>query len=607
MSGLNLTTPSIPISVTNFGAGLNSTGGPLSLQDSESSDLQNIDFDKFGSIVKRNGYTQLNSSATTGAANSDGLHWFEYNASGTATRVLTCVSNGLLFKMDALDGTWDDITLATDMSTRRIDFTGSGDNDMTVTGTFSGNSADTYLITIASEGAPDTFDWTVNGGGGATGVNITGSAQLLQEGVSVTFVGTDNHTSADAWTFTTGVDLTADNFSDFDNFLNKMYMTNNVDVPIELDLVNDDAPEKMPVPSGLTAAKFFKQYNNYAFLANVLVSGTRHASRIYFSNIKTTGTWTATDFIEIAKDDGQEITGIKVLSDRLVVFKTRSIYNVFFTGDVDIPFILPGGGKSNSAVGCIAPYTIQELNNGLVFLSHDGFYFYDGINSFKISDKINDTVVGLNQTRSPQAVSMVQKDKTKYFCSVTSSGQSTHDRVLVWNFFNNAWSVYVGINASAMTTVFVNGNEERVYFGDYAGKYYRADTGTSDNPAGTETAIDSFYKTKWFSYGDLVNQKGVPHVYLYFQNKNSVLSFSYSYDFEGGDQYTQTFDMSTGTATYGSATYDLDVYAGTGGDYERRDLKGRGRVVRFKFANSVVNEEFQIDGLGKLVHAETNV
>ena len=39
----------------------------------------------------------------------------------------------------------------------------------------------------------------------------------------------------------------------------------------------------------------------------------------------------------------------------------------------------------------------------------------------------------------------------------------------------------------------------------------------------------------------------------------------------------------------------------------RRDLTGRGRVVRFKFANNVLNEGFQIDGLGQMPHLETNV
>lgn len=516
MAGLDFTSPSQSFGDVAFNGGLNSTAGPLALKNNEASDIQNIDFSKFGSILKRNGFTQLNSTEIGSAAvNYDGLHWFEFDSSGTTTRFLVAVANGAFFKMDALDGTWDDAT--------------------------------------------------------------------------------------------NGVTITADNFCDFENFLNKVFFTNNEDPPLEWDGAGTSSLTTMTVPSGLTDAQFVKQFNNYLFLGNVAVSGTRHGSRFYWSNLKDTGTWTATDFIEVAKDDGQVITGMKVLADRLVIFKTRSIYNVFFTGDADIPFILPGGGKSNSSVGCVGPYSIQEVNNGLVFLSHDGFYFYDGFNSFKISDKISTTLLGYNTTRFNQTVSLVQKDKNRYWAAMPDSGQTNNNKIVVWDFFNNAFSIYSGVNASAMATIFVNGDEERPYFGDYLGFTYRADTGTSDNPSGAETAIDAFYTTNWRVYGDLIDQKATPHIALYHQNANTVLSLSYTYDFEDGDQFTQTFSLATSTDVYGTAVYDSAVYAGSGGAVIRRDLKSRGRVIRFKFSNSVVNETFQVDGMGQLAHLETNV
>ena len=56
MAGNKYTTSSVPFASVAFTGGLNSTAGPLNLQDNESSDLQNVDFNRFGSIVKRNGY-----------------------------------------------------------------------------------------------------------------------------------------------------------------------------------------------------------------------------------------------------------------------------------------------------------------------------------------------------------------------------------------------------------------------------------------------------------------------------------------------------------------------------------------------------------------------
>jgi hypothetical protein len=191
-------------------------------------------------------------------------------------------------------------------------------------------------------------------------------------------------------------------------------------------------------------------------------------------------------------------------------------------------------------------------------------------------------------------------------CSFPASGATENGIVIVWDFALNSFSYWTGMAPCAMATFFVDGVTERPYFGDYAGFIYRMDDGDDDYPLNVQTAINAYYYTNWRSFDDLVNKKGVPRVTIYYQTQNAVLSFSYSYDFESSDQYTTTFSMSAGTSTYGSATYGTGTYAASGGRVKRRDLTGRGRVVRFKFANSTIGEGFRIDGLGQEVFAETN-
>jgi len=84
-----------------------------------------------------------------------------------------------------------------------ITFTGSGLNDMTNGGTFTGSEDTTYEIEIDATGTPDTFKWTKDGGTTyTTGVSITGSAQTLDDGSTITFAATTGHTLADKWSFT---------------------------------------------------------------------------------------------------------------------------------------------------------------------------------------------------------------------------------------------------------------------------------------------------------------------------------------------------------------------------------------------------------------------
>lgn len=79
-------------------------------------------------------------------------------------------------------------------------FTGSGLNDATYGGVYGHRANLTYEVVI--DGAsPDTFKWSKDGGTTfeATTVAITGSAQDLDNGVTVTFAATTGHTSADLW------------------------------------------------------------------------------------------------------------------------------------------------------------------------------------------------------------------------------------------------------------------------------------------------------------------------------------------------------------------------------------------------------------------------
>jgi len=78
-------------------------------------------------------------------------------------------------------------------------FTGSGLNDCTAGGTYTGSTNSTFDVEIDSTGTPDTFRWRKDGGSWNVGVAITGAAQTLSDGVTVTFGATTGHTVADAW------------------------------------------------------------------------------------------------------------------------------------------------------------------------------------------------------------------------------------------------------------------------------------------------------------------------------------------------------------------------------------------------------------------------
>jgi len=82
------------------------------------------------------------------------------------------------------------------------DFSGAGLDDATAGGTYTGTADATYEVVIDATGTPDTFKWRKDGGAWTSTVSITGSAQTLSDGVTVTFGATTGHTLDDQWTIT---------------------------------------------------------------------------------------------------------------------------------------------------------------------------------------------------------------------------------------------------------------------------------------------------------------------------------------------------------------------------------------------------------------------
>ena len=81
-----------------------------------------------------------------------------------------------------------------------LDAGDSGLDDATSGGSYTGALNATFTVQIDGTGTPDTFQWKKDSGDFTTGVAITGSAQNLQDGVTITFAATTGHTLNDQWT-----------------------------------------------------------------------------------------------------------------------------------------------------------------------------------------------------------------------------------------------------------------------------------------------------------------------------------------------------------------------------------------------------------------------
>lgn len=89
-----------------FTGGLNTQSDTFSLESNESPNARNVNFGEDGSLEKRSGREKLNTTPIAIDGSGNGL--FDYGLA-PGVRKLIAASNGSIYKMDDLDGTWDSI------------------------------------------------------------------------------------------------------------------------------------------------------------------------------------------------------------------------------------------------------------------------------------------------------------------------------------------------------------------------------------------------------------------------------------------------------------------------------------------------------------------
>lgn len=488
---------------SNNNGGLNTEGSPIAIKDNESPDLLNINLDFSGGISKRNGYTRLNSTALPDSI--DGMADYVLVA---GTQFMVAAAAGM-YKMDAFDGTWDDITGST---------------------------------------------------------SIAGGNPMRFKVFENAIVGTNGVDKVQVWTGTSTA-------SDSD--------------------VNSDI--------SLTKAKYIESYAERLFFANVTVSSTDYPSRLYYSAIDDKDAWTAADFVRIGSDDGDVITGLIALGGYLYVTKKKSIFRVRATGDSTTPFTIQ---KTFADVGNVSPDSLQVVRNNLVFLSLEGLAAFDGNKSIILSERIRPTMDAFTQSILFLAKSTVFRKLNQYWLCLADEGNPTNDRVIIWDYKNNAFLRHDNIHANSILSIVDSNDVERLYTGDFAGWAYRQDQGSDDYPINVKTAIDGYYATKHFDLGSYTREKLVRHMVVMFEVEDNPSFLNVDFAFNMSDENTQNeiVDIYAGGATWDSPdiidSWDVGTWPIIGSFFRRMDLATKCLTIRARFSNDTLTQQFNVSAFG---------
>jgi len=237
---------------------------------------------------------------------------------------------------------------------------------------------------------------------------------------------------------------------------------------LSLRSINDyNLGQFAPTPTGCYLAYF----KNHLFCANILADpisipvGNNASSgpmpnRIRWSaegdyrnwNMGIQGDGTvAGGFLDLYDGIVEPITGMKVLNDRLVVYRNSSITDLNATGDALTQF-LPENRVFG--IGCMLPWSLASVGQFHIFVGNDfNIYAWDGSNLDPIGSPIHSYVrqvlnfAGSSGWQSIPFAAAFMGFK-EYWLVIPDPVGGTYN-VLIYDYFRNAWThdVFTGLSA----------------------------------------------------------------------------------------------------------------------------------------------------------------
>lgn len=270
------------------------------------------------------------------------------------------------------------------------------------------------------------------------------------------------------------------------------------------------------------------------------------------------------NYILIEPDAGDDITGLGVFEDRIIVFKEKSIWQITlsYSSVGNFSVTQPTAKLITGSHGCIAPRSIMAVENDVFFLTRKGVYslgyepnVFNVLRTNEISARIRPFFDNLTIAQKQNAcafyydfkygISFPGKNKTMVYDRERTSwiGPWTNDANLFYTYYDSTGVDHL-----------LYGSDDSPYVVEYKDSY------ADDNG----TAIATNLKTKKEDYGDWARFKNIKEVFTLFRNVQGTVNFNLRLQERNGQVTTaKSFSISptAGSAGWGSYTWGNALWA----------------------------------------------
>ena len=316
------------------------------------------------------------------------------------------------------------------------------------------------------------------------------------------------------------------------------------------------------------------------------------------------------NYIEIEPDAGDDIIQLVGFSDRIVVFKERSIWQITLSSEQIGNFFIttPNLKLITQSHGCIAPRSVVPVENDVFFLTRQGVntlgyesgFAFDTLRSNELSVKIRPFFKNLTITQKQNAVA-VYFDK-KYIIAFPGL-----DKTMVFDRERLAWVGPWTLDASVYEVFYDSDNNEHLLYGhdDLVNVDEYSENFTDDKGS----AISTILRTRQEDFGDWSLFKTIRNIFTQFKNITGSVSVDIRLEQRNGSVVSAksaTITPSTGNSGWGADVWGTQLWgssnsAGGGADAQQVirwfNLNKAARTMQMTFTTTSLGDNFELLGV----------
>lgn len=270
------------------------------------------------------------------------------------------------------------------------------------------------------------------------------------------------------------------------------------------------------------------------------------------------------NFIKIEPDAGDDVTGLIAFADRILVFKTHSIWQISLSTEQIGNFFVtnPVLRLITAARGCIAPRSIVFVENDVFYLSQQGVhslgyqtgFTIDQLRSNEASAKIRPFFDSLTTSQKQNAAAAYLD--FKYFISFPGS-----TKTMVFDVQRGAWMGPWSFDANVFEVYTDTSSVDRLLIGRSADT--NIDEVSSIFLNDKNTAITTAMSTKKEDFGDWSLFKTIKSVFTDMRNVSGTVAVNLVLEQKSGAAVTaKSFNIvpATGVTGWGSDQWAIALW-----------------------------------------------